>query len=142
MKAKTTLLTTLALVLPSAGCASAHKSLARSQWGRPTEREITAARADKVPVIIAFDADWCHESYNARNFFDSTEGRKMLNTARARPFRVDCTKMTSDCKDFMKQYGATGIPSYVILYSGADRPTVLSDAELTPDSFRSALKTK
>ena|SRR6266404_2727076 len=137
-----TLLTTLALVLATAGCASAHKSLARSQWGRPTEREITAAKADKVPVIIAFDADGCHNSYNAKNFFDSTEGRKLLNTARARAFRVDCTKMTSECKDFMKQYGATSIPSYVILYSGADRPTVLSDAELTPDSFQSALKAK
>ena len=129
----------LALVVLSTGCVSAQHKLSSTAWGPPSDRAVRTAQAEKHPVVIAFDADWCMQTHNAKNYFDSREGRRLLASTGARAFRVDCTAATPECKDLMKHYGAKTIPSYVVIRPGTSEPTLLDGGELTPDSLRDAL---
>ena len=140
MKAKSIQTIGAALVIVLTGCASAQHKPANASWGPPSPRAVQTAQAQKRPVIIAFDADWCRQTHNAKNFFDSPDGRQLLATSGARGFRVDCTTETPDCKNLMKRYGAKTIPSYVIFEPGTREPILLDGAELTPGSLRDSLE--
>jgi thiol:disulfide interchange protein len=129
------------LLVVLTGCASAEHKASSASWGPPSDRAVKTAQAQKRPVVIAFDADWCMQTRNAKKFFDSPHGKKLLASTGARSFRVNCNTSppTPACRDLMKRYGIKAVPAYIIFQPGRTEPVLLDGGDLTPGSLRDAL---
>ena len=110
-------------------------------WEQYSEGRLTEAKADGMPVIMDFYADWCIPCLELdRNTFTNSEVAKD-----AREFvriKVDLTHFDSpEAEALRKKYNIAGVPTIVFLKSdGEERTESRIIGFVPPDEFEMKLK--
>lgn len=86
-------------------------------------------------VIVKVGADWCLTcKFNDVTVFNNNNIRPVLDYYKVKLIEVDWTNYDRDVLEFMKKFGRSGLPFYIIfsraIPDGMVLPEVLSDADL------------
>ena len=99
-----------------------HAAFTRIKSVADLEREVTAATAAGMPVMLDFYADWCVSCIEMERFTFSDAGVQ-AEFARARLLQADVTANDDEDRELLQRFGILGPPTIVFFdRSGRERP--------------------
>lgn len=108
-------------------------------WQPYSDAALAALRAQGTPVFVDMTAAWCATcKVNERIALSSDEFFNAIAAKGVVPMKGDWTDHNAEITNFLQQFGAAGVPLYVVYPQGDGKPEVLPQV-LTPSLVMAAL---
>jgi thiol:disulfide interchange protein DsbD len=121
------------MVIARGDFAAPAQAAVQGRWEPYTSARLAELRAAGTPVFIDMTAAWCATcKVNERIALSSDRFFGALEQHGVVPMKGDWTDYNAEITAFLQEFGAAGVPLYVVYPRGNGKPEVLPQV-LTPD---------